>query len=198
MAQGVEIRLYDPSRTPPDWTDVMAPGQCAVLFTRRESSLPLSPAGQPFARRDEATCLLFDRLAAAQQYCEAKVLEIPYVVCEILDCDGRAQPPLMVILHPDHRDSDDSSAAWTRRRKLIAVALLLAAGPLIWLDFHHRNTLILPTFVGFNCILLAMRLFYWHFGLRHRESERLKRVAAHQAHEAASSEPLAAAASQKG
>jgi hypothetical protein len=179
MPEGLEIRLYDPRRTPSDWIDVMRPTQCAVLLKNRESSVPLSPAGQPFARREDATCLLFDRLDAAQQFCEAKVQEMPHVAGEILDARGRAHPPLMVITHPDFHGEDDSGAKWSRRRVLISASLILAAPPLFWLDMRHHNTLILPTFLGFNCILLAMRFIYWHYGVRHRERERLKRLAAH-------------------
>ena len=99
---------------------------------------------------------MFDRFDAAQEYCETKVREMPDLFCEILDAHGRARPPLTVITH-----------------------LVLAAPPLFWLDWRHQNTLILPTFLSFNCILLAMRFIYWHYGVRHRERERLKRLAAH-------------------
>jgi hypothetical protein len=179
MAKSLEIRLYDPQRKPADWTDVIGPAQCAVLLKNRANSVPLSPTGKPFARREDATCLLFDRLDDAQQYCEAKVRELPHLACEILDAQGRAHPPLMVVFHPDFAGEDDSGARGSLRRKWIAVLLILAAPPLFWLDWRHQNTLILPTFLGFNCILLAMRFIYWHFGLRHRENERLKRLAAH-------------------
>ncbi len=179
MNNGIEIRLFDPHRKPADWTDVMGPTQCAVLLQDRKSSVALSPAGRPFAKREDATCLLFDSVDAAQQFCEAKVLGLPYVSCEILDAQGRAHPPLMVITHPDYHSDDDSGSTWSRRRKFIAVGLVLVSGPLFWLDWKHHATLILPTFVGFNCILLAMRFLYWDFGVRNRESERLKRLAAH-------------------
>jgi hypothetical protein len=179
MTEGLEIRLFDPRRKPPDWTEVISPTQCAVVLEDRDSSAPLAPDGRPFRKREDATCLLFDRLDEAQKFCEAKVLALPNIRCEILDAQGRAHPPLMVITHPDYRRADDSSPTWSRRRKLIAVGLILISGPLFWLDWRRHSTLIVPTFVGFNCILLAMRFFYWDAGVRHRERERLKRVAAH-------------------
>jgi len=179
MHDGLEVRLYDPRRKPSDWMEIIGPTQCAVFFQDRGSSAPLSSAGKPFAKREDATCLLFDRLDAAQQFCEAKVLSLPHVCCEILDAQGRAHPPLLVITHPDfHRDNDYGST-WSRRRKIIAVALILASAPLFWLDWKHHGGLILPTFLAFNCILLAMRFLYWDLGARHREQERLKRLEAH-------------------
>jgi hypothetical protein len=179
MNDGIEILLYDRRRKPSDWTEVIGPTQCAVLLKGHKSSVPLSPAGQPFAKREDATCLLFDRLDTAQKFCEAKVLALPHVSCEILNAQGRALPPLMVITHPDYVNDNDYGSSWSRRRKLIAVCLLLISGPLFWLDWRRQATLILPTFLGFNCILLAMRFLYWDFGARHREQERLKRVEAH-------------------
>jgi hypothetical protein len=32
---GLEVRLYDPTRKPQNWTDFMHPDQCAVLFNLR-------------------------------------------------------------------------------------------------------------------------------------------------------------------
>jgi hypothetical protein len=179
MNDGIEIRLFDPRRKPTDWTDVIGPTQCAVLLQDRKSSVPLSPAGRPFARVEDATCLLFDHLEAAQKFCEAKVLELPNICCEIMDAQGRAHPPLMVITHPDYHREDDTGPTWSRRRRLISVGLVLISGPLLWLDWRHHGMLVVPTLLAFNCILLAMRFLYWDFGVRHRENERRKRLAAH-------------------
>jgi hypothetical protein len=94
-----------------------------------------------------------------------------------------AHPALLVIVHPDHQKREDASFFWSRRRKLIAVALFLAAGPLIWIDVRRANTLILPTFLAFNCILTGLRFLFWDFGLKHREQERRKRLEAHRRRE---------------
>jgi len=179
MIQGQEIRLFDPRRKPADWTDVMGPTQCAVLLQDRETSVPLSAGGRPFAKREDATCLLFDRLEAAQKFCEAKVLELPNICCEIMNAQGRAHPPLMVITHPDYHREDDTGPIWSRRRRLISVGLVLISGPLLWLDWRSHARLVVPTLLAFNCILLAMRFLYWDFGVKHRENERRKRLAAH-------------------
>jgi hypothetical protein len=159
--------------------EIIRPTQCAVFVKDRLTSAPLSPEGQPFRSSSETTCLLFDTIAEAQQFCEAKVLERPNLCAEVFDAAGRAHPPLLVITHPGSHGSQEAGPVWSRRRKLIAVVLLLAAPPLIWIDWRRRNTLILPTFLAFNCILAGLRFLYWDFGLKLRERERQQRLEAH-------------------
>lgn len=57
---GHAIRLYDPNRQAQNWTEVMRPDQCAVLFRDLATSTPLSPEGKPYRADTEYTCLLFD------------------------------------------------------------------------------------------------------------------------------------------
>ena len=171
--------MFDPRRRPREWMEIIRPTQCAVFLRDRLTSTPLSPEGQPFHSLNETTCLLFDTIAEAQQFCEAKVIERPNLSCEVFDAAGRAHPPLLVITHPDSRGSQEAGQVWSRRRKLIAVGLLLAVPPLLWIDWRRRNTLILPTFLAFNCILAALRFLYWDFGLKLRERERQQRLEAH-------------------
>ena len=123
--------------------------------------------------------MLFDTAAEAQQFCEAQVIESPNLSCEVFDAAGRARWPLLVITHPGTRATEDAGPIGSRRRRLIAAVLLLAAPPLIWLDWRRGNTLILPSFLAFHCILAALRFLYWDFGLKQREHERLARLEAH-------------------
>jgi hypothetical protein len=136
-------------------------------------------SGKPYLTPDSTTCLIFDHIDSARQFCEAKVQSLPHLRCEIYDSEGLAHPPLLVVIHPDFQHQEDAGSFWSRRRKLIALALFLAAPPLIWLDVRRANTLILPTFLAFNCILLALRFLYWDFGVKHRERERQQRLDAH-------------------
>jgi hypothetical protein len=53
------------------------------------------------------------------------------------------------------------------------------APPLIWIDMRRQNTLILPTFLAFNCILAGLRFIYWDFGVKQQERERRNRLEAH-------------------
>jgi hypothetical protein len=180
-----EIRLFDPRRDLRDWTDIIRPTQCAVFLKDRATTTSLTQEGKSYASALDTTCFLFDQIEEARQFCEAKVLALPHLRCEIYDAEGLAHPPLLVILHPDFQHQEDSGSFWSRRRKLIALVLLLMAPPLIWLDMRRSNELILPTFLAFNCILLAMRFLYWDFGVKHRERERQRRIEAHRLKERA-------------
>jgi hypothetical protein len=184
LDRGIEIRVFDPKRNPPDWTEVIRPTQCAVFLRHRKSSLPLSPDGEPYGSVADVTCVLFDRIDAAREYGEAKVQALPDLCCEIFDAEGRAHPPLLVITHPEHQGKEDSSPIWSRRRKVIAASLTVASIPLFWIDWQHQNTLILPTFLGFNLILTALRFLYWDFGLKHRARETKQRLEMHRKNEA--------------
>ena len=115
----------------------------------------------------------------AQRFCKAKIQALPRLRCEIYDAQGLAHPPLLVIVHPDHQHKEDSSSYSSRTRKLVAWGLFLISGPLIWIDVHRGSTLIVPTFLAFNCILAGLRLLYWDFGVKHREQERQERLDAH-------------------
>ena len=180
---GTELRLFDPKRKPRDWTEIIRPTQFAVFLKDRATSHSRAPDGKPYPNPDDTACFVFDQLSAAQLFSESKVQAFPHLRCEIYDAQGLAHPPLLVIVHPDQQDREESGSFWSRRRKLIAVVLFLMAPPLIWIDNRRSNTLVLPTFLAFNCILAGLRFLYWDFGLKHQERERRKRVETHRRRE---------------
>ena len=55
-----EIPIYDPRRTPANWTELLAPSQYAVFQYDTRTGLHLSPAGAL-----KETCLIFDTLDEA-------------------------------------------------------------------------------------------------------------------------------------
>jgi len=185
MEDGSEIRLYDPNRDPPEWTGIILGTQCAVFLSDVSTSEPLSREGKPFPRAAEATCLVFDSLDAAQRFCQSAVHDQPNICCEVFDSQGRAHPPMLVIIHPSQQGLDDPGAAWSRRRRLIA-ALLFAGGiPLFWIGWRSRGSMILPTFLGIGMVIVALRFLHWDFGLKHAQRERQKRVEVHRRRERA-------------
>ena len=82
---GIEIRLFDPRRKPRDWTALLRPTDCAVFLKDRITSASVGPDGRPYSEPDDTTCILFDSLDKAQQYCEAKVEALPHLRCEVYD-----------------------------------------------------------------------------------------------------------------
>jgi hypothetical protein len=177
---GTEIRLFDPRRKPQDWTELIRPTECAVFLKDRATSTSLSPDGHAYPGPALVTCIVFNRLDAAQRFCEEKVQTLPQLRCEIYDARGLAYPPLAVILHPESQRQEDAGPIWLRRRKLCAGALSLISLPLFWMGTRSSNSGDVAIFLGINCILLALRFLYWDFGLKHSERKRLKRLEDHQ------------------
>ena len=179
MDGGTEIRLFDPRRTPRDWTDLIRPTQCAVFLKSRTDSTPLAPNGQPYPNPDDISCVVFDSLDAAQRFCEAKVEALPHLRCEVYDAQGLAHGPLLVVVHPDFQRKEESGSFWSRRRKLLALSFLLVSLPLLWIGTRGSNFSDVAAFLAFNCILLAARFLLWDIGFKHRERERRRRFEAH-------------------
>jgi hypothetical protein len=157
----------------------MRPTECAVFLKHRTTSAPLRPDGHPFPTSNDITCTVFGRLGEARRFCEARVQALPLLRCEIYDAQGLAHPPLLVVTHPDYQPNEDASAAWSRRRKLGAGALLLISVPLFWFGTRQSPSSDLATFLAINCILVALRFIYWNAGVKRRERERCKRVEEH-------------------
>jgi hypothetical protein len=176
---GREVKVYDSARQPQNWNELLAPSQCAVFFKRIDSEAPLSPGGTIVARFRDCTFLLFDSLEAARRVCEAKVRAYPYMRCEIFDWRGKAQPPLLTILHPDVAHKDELSAQSVRKRRILAILLFMAALPLFLLDRRYGGGLVLPTFLGLTMILAGLRLLYWNAARRQRLNEEEQGVRAH-------------------
>jgi hypothetical protein len=181
-----EFKVYDDTRHPRDWNALLAPAQCAVFFKDAENSCPLSPAGAVIPRFRDCTFLRFDSAEEARQFCEAKVRQFPRMSCEVFDYEGRAKPPLFVVVHPSAAGDDDLSGTSVHRRKIAAIACFIGAVPLFVWDWRARGALILPTFFGINMILFGLRLLYWNMDAKERAAESERRLQIHRLREKAS------------
>jgi hypothetical protein len=176
---GTVIRLFDPRRNPPDWSDLIGREDCAVFLKDRTDSTALGPDGRPYAELRDCTCVVFQTLNAAQRFCESKVLDLPHVRCEIYDKDGPLHSPMLVILHPEFQLKEDSGPVWSRRRRLIMSFLAVLAIPLFWFGSRGSTSSDFAIFLGINCLLLALRFLYWHAGTAACERKRRERLEAH-------------------
>lgn len=174
LADRTEIRLVEPGR-PGAWTDQLDPTQYAVFLSDVNTAAPHAKDGTPRSARD-ATCTVCNSLSSAEQLCEEIVRRLPALRCEIFDASGRANPPLLVITHPMHQGAGGFSEASSRGRRLAAIALVLAAGPALWFDWHSGFQYILPTFLGLTAIVAAIRIVHWELGARFQEQQRAERL----------------------
>ena len=181
-----EFKVYDKTRQERDWMSLVAPTQCAVFFKDFQTAAPLSRDGVAFRRMTDCTFLVFDRLEDARRFCEVQVKEHPSLCCEVFDFEGKAKPPLLVVVNPSVAEQDELSASWVRRRKIIAIASFLGAIQLSVWDWRTGSYLILPTVVGINLIVFGLRLLYWNTARNDRSQEQTLRLERHRRREAES------------
>ena len=175
-----EIKVYDDSRQPKNWNELLSPSQCAVFFRSIHSLQPLLTDGTPISRFRDCTFLLFDKLEDARNFCERQVQEYPEMRCEIFDCKGMARPPLLAVTHPRVARKDELSASAIRIRLISAILLFISSVPLIWWDWHYFDgTKVVPTALGMSAIVAGIRLLFWSAGLRDRLDDQEKRIRAH-------------------
>jgi len=177
------LRLYDPARRPPGWMQIVKPGQFALFAKDLDSDVPCDADGRRFADPAQGSCVVFDGLEEARAFGEAAVARTPAMRVDIFDAAGRANPPLLTLVHPSRATEADSHPRIQRRRRLIAWALIATGLPLIGFACVERNDrdIILPAFVGINMILAAARLLWFNLAVRETERVRQDRVRQHDA-----------------
>lgn len=151
-----EIKLYDPTRKPCNWTDLIHPGQHVVFHRDVQSDIEKKPDGHFLSPGEDSTCFVFDSLAEAETYCEAKVEQISNLRCDIYDQTGKSKPPMLTYVNKAYLKTPKKHAylGW----------VLLASGLLcFWIQWHGSGTII-PVVVGINLMFAGLRLVYWGIG----------------------------------
>lgn len=172
------LKLYDSSRRPANWTDVLTPGQFAALSKDLDQVVPCDHEGRGFADVRDATCVVFDSLDEARRFCEERVRHTPSVLFDVFDSEGRAHPPLITIVNPARVESLDDSPKARRRRTRIAYVLIAAAVALFAIQYwgNTEGVFVLPMFLGLNLLVAAGRLLLMNVGARDADRERERRL----------------------
>ena len=139
-----EFKVYDKTRLPADWTSLVGPTQCAAFLKDVKTANPMATDGSEIAHLRDCRFLLFDHLEEARTFREAEVQRYPFMCCEIFDAEGKAKPPLLVIMHPAAARKDELSPTWVKRRKVVAIASLVAAAVLFFADWRSEYELLWP------------------------------------------------------
>jgi hypothetical protein len=175
------VRLYDPSRRPASWMQIVRVGQFAVFAKDLESGAACGADGRPFADPSQATCAIADTLAEAQAFAATAVANSPSLRIDIFDHEGRARPALLTVLHPSRAQAADTHPRVLRKRRVIAWTLIAAAIPLLAFAIveRHDREIILPAFLGINMLIAAGRLLWFNLGVREIERARHDRLREH-------------------
>lgn len=157
---------------------IVEPGQFVVFAKGLDSNIPCDADGRPYADSEHTTCVVCDSLAEARAFGEAAVAKAPSVRIDIFDAEGRANPPLLTLVHPSRAQEAESHPRVLRQRRVIAWALIAAGIPLIvyaYREYRDRD-IILPAFIGINMIIAAARLLWFNLAVRETERVREARV----------------------
>jgi hypothetical protein len=175
-----QVLLYDRTRVPPNWTQLIRSGQYAVFLSDIKSSAPVSRDGIPIRSASEYSCLLFDSLTDAESYCQQAVKNIRRLKCEVFDSAGRVNAPVAVFVNPEfaHKLDTEASARRLIRWGFVAIAISL---PLFWYAWKNNAGVVWwPVFLGINAIFAGLRLIQWGHGLkeelRYRQKEATLRL----------------------
>ena len=104
------VRLYDRTREPQGWLQIIRPTEFAVFATFADSGAVCDADGAPTSLED-ANCIIFEKLSDAEAFCREQVTQIPSLRFDILDAAGHRRPPLFTIVHPSRAAALDGSAA---------------------------------------------------------------------------------------
>ena len=164
-----EVLLFDENRKPAAWLELMQAGQYAVFLSDAETHAGMTSDGRYSGREVADTCLIFDSLDAAVEYCRSSVREAARLRCEVFDHRGKAEAPAAVFVSPAFAGTLPSESKG-RRLMGVGLALIALSPPLFWLDSRADWHLMLPTILGLNLILAGGR--FLQLGSATREAAR--------------------------
>jgi hypothetical protein len=82
-------------------------------------------------------------------------------------------------MHPDAARMDELSPVWVKRRKIAAIASLVAATALFIADWRSEYELLWPSIVAVNLFLVGLRLLYWNTASAERRKRQAQRIEEH-------------------
>jgi hypothetical protein len=171
------VRLYDRTREPQGWMQIIRPTEFAAFATFADSGAACDVDGVPTSSED-ASCLIFATLSEAEAFCRERVARIPSLRFDILDAAGLTRPPLFTIVHPSRAAALDRSPKRIRWSTYAAIALIVIGPPLIWFDWaYYDGVQVVPTMLGINLPLIGIRLLMMNYGHISAERARRERVA---------------------
>ena len=116
---------------------------------------------------------------------------------EVFDSTARANPPLLVIVHPSRIERLEGNSRGIRLRNRFITILILLAGVSFVYDYVHRERLhFFPTLLGINLVVVAARLFQLNRSYAHAEALRRGRLADIERREETNSQPPEASRQQ--
>jgi hypothetical protein len=157
------VRIHDPDRRPASWSEIIRPDQFVA-----------------FATPSDGSCLLFDSLEEARACCEQAVASDPEKRFDLFDAAGRAESPLLTIVHPSRALRLDTHPTGMHRRRVAGWILIAAGSGLVAWTYVMFSDIraIFPGVVGFNLLFAGGRFLWFNLGVRETERARESRLEA--------------------
>jgi hypothetical protein len=145
-------KLYDETRVPSHWTELVRPGQYAVFLFDARSHAPRGPAG------DEAGAIaLCDGLTEALAFARETVAARPAIGCEIYDHEGKAKQPVEVVYNEQVRRKYHS-LSWAKRETLGGTVLFFGGASLAAYDAMRGMAWIWGYIIGLKLMVIGTAL----------------------------------------
>jgi hypothetical protein len=155
-----EVALYDPNRKPRSWMEVIQPTQYAVFVRDVETGAELTSDGHQLEPRTTRSCLIFDSLEEAEQYCSRQIEIIPELRCDVFDSHGRANPPIATFVNRRYESKLESEEKASRMMRWAGV-LISSSVPLFWHTWKTRGEGWIAAFFGVQLVVIGLRLLLW-------------------------------------
>lgn len=128
----LQVKLYDPGRTPDHWLQLIHPGQFCIFIRTAETRYPVASDGQPFPD-GEASVEILDGLEAAVGYAREIVGRHPNLCCDIYDHNGKSGDPIQTVYNAAVEGKYVGLSA-AKRDTLIGLGILSVAASFIVYD----------------------------------------------------------------
>lgn len=157
---------------------IVTPGQFVVFARNLDGGASCDLDGRAHPDPEQATCVVCDALDEARALAEAAVAKAPAMRVDIFDFEGRANPPLLTIVHPSRARESETHPRALGRRAVIAWVLIAGAIPLLVFAYvmHRDRDIILPAFIGINMVIAGARLLWLNLAVRETERVRQARL----------------------
>lgn len=145
--------------------EVIQPTEYAAFFCDVETAVELTSDGGYHDPGTESSCLIFESLELAEEYCRRKVETIPNLHCEIFDSHGRANPPVTTIVNQVHesRLESDAKAGRMMQGAFLTIAVSI---PFFWYTLQTQGEAWIASFFGIQMVLIGLRLLHWSYSMR--------------------------------
>ena len=145
------VRVYDPSRDPPEWQQLLRGSEVAVFTEDAHGDIPTKDAaGMP-------TCEIFDDIRTAEVHCNAMIATNPSLRCLVFDSTGRGGDPIATFQSPKLRTGELSS----RFRRWFSALMITSAVVLIWLDWRSDFERMWPSILAWKFVTTALVFITW-------------------------------------